>query len=177
MKPKPSQCEKIYLTTNLLPNDFSLLVIGIDESSNALVFEEVNSSKLEEFKTILGLYSSHYEANIWMYKDEILESELKKCQIKSVQSCTKTDTLAIITDSFLQKKKLLIESSLSLRKRLGEFKGQNPSSVVLALFCAVEQLQDRLNNDRQPMRLPLVSISPRIQPQSSQYPQYPYRRY
>ena len=151
MKDKPPQCEKIYLAANLFHSDFCLLVIGIDESSNALVFEEVNSDSLEEFKAVLELYSSHYKTNIWMYRDDVLEKELKNCRISSIQSCSKYDALAIVTDSLLSKKKIQIESSLPLRRKLKEFKGENPPSSVLSLYCAVEKLQGRLNNDRQSM--------------------------
>ena len=176
MRDKPAHCGKVCLAAHLLPGEFCLLAVGLDETPNAFVFDEVNSAELEEFKNILKLYSSEYQSSIWMYQDRILETELRGCQLRSVSSCSKPDTLAIVTDSFLKKKKIQIGSSLSLRRKLAEFKGQNPSSQVLALFCAVEQLQGKLNGTHEP-RKPLVSISQPIQFPLSAYTQNRYRRY
>ena len=162
MKAKPPQCEKVYLAAHLLLGEFCLLAIGLDEAHSALIFDEVNSADLDEFKNILKLYSNEYKTRIWIYRDELLEAELQGCQLNPVQSCSKQDTLAIVTNSLLTKKKIQIESTLSLKRKLTKFKGQSPSSQVLALFCAVEQLQNRLNSDRLPMRQPLVSVIPRL---------------
>ncbi len=126
MREKPDECKEVYLFTNLMPNYFYLLAIGLDENSNALIFDEVTSADLEEFKNVLNLYSTVYKTPIWMYRDELLESELGGCQIRALESRSKPGTLAIIIDSLLNKKKIQIKSDLVLKRKLKEFKGQNP---------------------------------------------------
>ena len=158
MRDKPDECKEVYLFTNLMPNHFYLLAIGLDENSNALVFDEATSADLEEFKNILNLYCNKYQTGIWMYRDELLESELRGCRIMTLESRSKPDTLAIIIDSLLSKKKIQIKSSLVLKRKLKQFRGQNPTPEISALYCAVEKLQGKLNGTRSD-RKPLVSVS------------------
>ncbi len=160
MRDKPDECKEVFLFTNLMPNHFYLLAIGLDESSNALVFDEATSANLEEFKNVLNLYSTTYQTPVWMYRDELLENELRGCQIRTVESRSKPDTLAIIIDSLLSKKKIQIKSSLILKRKLKGFRGQNPTPEISALYCAVEKLQGKLNGIPSDRKL-LVSIIPR----------------
>ena len=171
MKPKPPECEKIYLSIHLKPSQFSLIAIGLDNIPNAIVFDEVTLGDLEEFKRTLNLYTNEYKTSALMYQDQLLESELQGCKVKSVQSHSNLEALTIVTGSLLKKNKIQIEPSLPLLRKLETFKGENPSSQLLALFCAVEELQKKLNGT-QSNRKPLApSIS------SLPYPQNPYRRY